>query len=65
MSLILKWQGYREFQVLCKLYSRDPRYSECDSGSQYTKTLNVSGILICYIFTGYNNRIQTRVLNLF
>ena len=34
-------------RVLRKLYSRDSRFSEYASGSQYTKNLNVSGILIC------------------
>ena len=33
----------------CKLRSRDSRYSEQASGSQYTKIFNVLGILICYI----------------
>ena len=47
MPLVFKWQGYRELEVLCKLYSRDSRYSEYSSSSQYTKILNVSGILIC------------------
>ena len=23
MPVVLKWQGYRELRVLCKLYSRD------------------------------------------
>ena len=32
-----------------KLRSRDSRYSEQASGSQYTKIFNVLGILICYI----------------
>ena len=45
--LFLKCQGYRELRFLCKLYSRDSRYSEYASGSQYTKTFNVSGILMC------------------
>ena len=34
-------------KILCKLYSRDSRYSEYASGSQYTKILHVSEILIC------------------
>ena len=45
--LVLKCQGYRELRFLCKLYSRDSRYSEYASGSQDTKILNVSEILIC------------------
>ena len=38
-----------EQKILCKLYSRDSRYSEYASGSQYTKILHVhvSEILIC------------------
>ena len=34
-------------KILCKLYSRDSRYSGYVSGSQYTKILHVLGILIC------------------
>ena len=45
--LVLKCQHYRELRFLCKLYFRDSRYSEYAPGSQYTKILNVSGILIC------------------
>ena len=33
-------------KILCKLYSRDSRYSEFASGSQYTKILHVSEILM-------------------
>ena len=66
MSLVLKWQGYRELWVLCKLCSRDSRYSEYVSGSQCTKILNVSGILIYLIFTGYIDWVFniSRVLNI-
>ena len=40
-----------------KLRSRDSRYSEQASGSQYTKIFNVLGILICYIWIGYTEKI--------
>ena len=65
MPLVFKWHGYRELWLLCKLYSRDSRYSECTTGSQYTKILNVSGIWICYSFTGYIDGVLniSRVLN--
>ena len=75
MSVVLKWQCYREFRVLCKLYardsrcklySRDSRYSEYASGSQCIKILNVSGILIYCIFTGCIGKILniSRVLKM-
>ena len=35
-----------------KLYFRDSRYSEYASGSQYTKILNVSGILYVRVSQG-------------
>ena len=41
MPLVLKWQGYRELRVLCKLYSRDLLYSEYSSGSKCNRVLNV------------------------
>ena len=65
MSLVLKWQGYRDLRVLCKLYPKDSWYSEYASSSQYAKILYVSGILICYSFTGYIDRDPNmpRVLN--
>ena len=44
--LVPKWQGCRELWVRCKLYSRDLRYSEYASGSQFSKILHVSRILI-------------------
>ena len=43
--------------VLCKLYSREPRYFEYVSVSQYTKILNVLGILKSLIFTGYIDKV--------
>ena len=46
-SLVLKCQDYRKLRFLCKLYSRDSRYSECASGSRYTKIFNASWISIC------------------
>ena len=46
MLLALKCQNSTVLRFLCKLYSRDSRYSEYASGSQYTKMLNISGILI-------------------
>ena len=35
------------------MYFIDSLSCEYASGSQYTKNLNVLGILICYIFTSY------------
>ena len=35
-----------------KLYSRDSRYSKYASGSQYTKILDVSGILYARVSQG-------------
>ena len=40
-----------------ELDSRDTRYSEYASGSQCTNILNGSGILICYSFSGYIDRV--------
>ena len=40
-----------------KLHSRDTWYSEYASGSQYTKLLNGSGILISYSFSGFIDRV--------
>ena len=53
-------------EILCKLYSRDSRYSEYISGSQYIKILRVLGILIRYSLTGYIDRVLKipRVLNM-
>ena len=42
MPVFLKWQGYRELRVLCKLYSRDLPNSEYYSGSKYSRVLNMS-----------------------
>ena len=43
------------------------RYSEYRSGSQNTKILNLSGILICYSFIGYIHSVpnKARVLHTF
>ena len=38
-------EGYRDLRLLRKRYFRDSQYSEYESGSQYTKKWNVSGIL--------------------
>ena len=72
MLLALKCQNSTVLRFLCKLYSRDSRYSEYASGSQYTKMLNISGILIWQSFTGYIDRVSNiprvlyaRVLDLF
>ena len=52
-------------RVLCKLYSRDSLYSEYASISQYTKVFNISGVLICYGFKRYIDRvINISVLNI-
>ena len=53
-------------RCLRKLYSRDLRYSQCDSGSQYTKILNVSGFLTYYSFTMYFDMVlnMPQVLNM-
>ena len=47
-------------RVLCKMYSRDSRYSEYAADSQYNKIFSVSGIgiLICQSFTGYIDRLN-------
>ena len=45
MSLVLKWQRYRELRALRKLYSRDLLYSEHSSGSKYSRVLNMSRLL--------------------
>ena len=47
MPLVLKWLGDRDLRILCKLYSKDSRYSEYASGSQNAKIFYVSAILIC------------------
>ena len=52
MSLVLKWQGYRDLRVLCKLYPKDSWYSEYASSSQYAKILYVSGILYATVSQG-------------
>ena len=44
-------------RVLSKFYSKDSQYSEYDSGSRYTKILNVSGFLTCCSLTGYIDRV--------
>ena len=54
MPLVLKWQAS---EFLWISYSRDSRYSEYAPVSQYTKFLNVIGVLICYRFTGYIDRV--------
>ena len=55
MPLVLKWNAYREF--LRNSYSRDSWYSEYAPVSQYIRFLNVIGVLICYRFIGYIDRV--------
>ena len=43
MPLVLKWQGYREFELF-ENYSRDLLYSEYFSGSNYSRVLNIPGL---------------------
>ena len=65
MPLVLQRQGYKscEFCVSCILEIVSWIYA---SGSQYNKIFNVSGILICPIFTEYIDRVFniSRVLNM-
>ena len=45
MHLVLKWQGYRKFSVNCILEIHV--ILNMSQGSQYTKILHATGILIC------------------
>ena len=65
MPLILKWQSYRlQFYGNCILEIR--RILNILNMPQYTKILHVSGILICWSFTRYIERVLNilRALNM-
>ena len=64
MPLVRKWQDYRKFCVNCILEIHI--ILNMSQGSQYTKILHASGILICWSFTGYIERVLNipRVLNI-
>ena len=53
-------------KILCKLYSRDSLYYEYALGSQYSKILNISRMLIYQSLTWYIDKILNtpRVLNI-
>ena len=66
MPLVLKWQGYRDLRVLCKLYSKDSRYSEyashCVKSVQIRIFFSVSYFPVFGLNTetyGVNLRIQS------
>ena len=49
MPLVLKWQGYRDLRVLCKLYSKDSRYSEY--ASHCVKSVQIRIFFFCFVFS--------------
>ena len=64
MPLVFKWQGYRKICVNCILEIHV--ILNMSHGSQYTKILQASGILILSSFTDYIERVPNvpRVLNM-
>ena len=61
MHAVLKWQGYRELRVLCKLYSRDSRCKLYADGIETTGILNMPQVLNIPWFWMYQESKYVRI----